>query len=86
MTARSILVYYSNPDEAQAYARLIRQPRRAFAVTVCSTPAEAAPHVADAEILYSWNFPRELLAKAGSLRWVQSESRTSGWELRRIIR
>ena len=72
MTARSILVYYANPDEAQAYARLIRQPRRPFAVTVCSTPAEAEPHVPDTEILYSWNFPRELLTQARSLRWVQN--------------
>jgi len=72
VTARSILVYYANPDEAQAYARLIRQPRRPFAVTVCSTPAEAEPHVPDTEILYSWNFPRELLTEAKSLRWVQN--------------
>jgi len=25
VTARSILVYYANPDEAQAYARLIKK-------------------------------------------------------------
>ena len=72
MTDRSILVYYSNSDEAQAYARLIRQPRSVFSVKVCSTPAEAEPHVPNAEILYSWNFPRELLAKESALRWVQN--------------
>jgi len=72
VTARSILVYYSDPGEAQAYARLIKQPRHTFAITVCATPAEAARHVADAEILYAWNFPRDLLSRAKKLRWVQN--------------
>ena len=72
MTARSILVYHPEPGEAQAYARLIKQPKPPFAVAVCATPAEALPHIADAEILYAWNFPRELLPRAAKLRWVQS--------------
>ena len=72
MTARSILVYHPEPGEAQAYARLIRQPKPPFAVTVCATPAEAEPHIADAEILYAWNLPRELLPRAVRLRWAQS--------------
>jgi glyoxylate/hydroxypyruvate reductase len=72
VTARSILVYHPEPGEAQAYARLIRQPKPLFAVTVCATPAEAEPHIADAEILYAWNFPRELLPRAARLRWAQS--------------
>jgi phosphoglycerate dehydrogenase-like enzyme len=72
VTARSILVYHPDPGEAQAYARLIKQPKRAFAVAVCATPAEADRHVADAEILYAWNFPRDLLPRAKRLRWVQN--------------
>ena len=72
MTARSILVYHPEPGEAQAYARLIRQPKPPFAVAVCATPAEAEPHIADAEILYAWNFPRALLPRAARLRWAQS--------------
>jgi phosphoglycerate dehydrogenase-like enzyme len=72
VTARSILVYHPDPGEAQAYARLIKQPKRAFAIAVCATPAEAARHVADAEILYAWNFPRDLLPRAKKLRWVQN--------------
>ena len=72
MTARSILVYHSEAGEAQAYARLIKQPKPPFAVAVCATPAEAEPHIADAEILYAWNFPRELLRRATRLRWAQS--------------
>ena len=72
MTARSILVYHPEPGEAQAYARLIKQPKPPFAVAVCATPADAEPHIADAEILYAWNFPRELLPRAARLRWAQS--------------
>jgi len=72
VTARSILVYHPEPGEAQAYARLIKQPRPPFTVAVCATPAEALPHIADAEILYAWDFPRDLLPRAVKLRWAQS--------------
>lgn len=72
MTARSILVYHPEPGEAQAYARLIKQPRPPFSIAVCATPAEAEPHAAEAEILYAWNFPRQLLPRAKRLRWVQN--------------
>jgi glyoxylate/hydroxypyruvate reductase A len=72
VTARSILVYHPEPGEAQAYARLIKQPKPLFAVTVCATPGEALPHISNAEILYAWNFPSELLPRATKLRWVQN--------------
>jgi len=72
VTARSILVYHPEPGEAQTYARLIKQPRPPFTVAVCATPAEAETHIADAEILYAWDFPRELLPRAVKLRWAQS--------------
>ena len=51
MTARSILVYHPEPGEAQAYARLITQPKPPFAVAVCATPAQAEPHIPHAHIL-----------------------------------
>jgi glyoxylate/hydroxypyruvate reductase A len=72
VTDRSILVYHPEPGDAQGYARRIKQPRPVFTVTACSTPAEAELHVADAEVLYAWNFPRELLPRAKRLRWVQN--------------
>jgi phosphoglycerate dehydrogenase-like enzyme len=72
VTARSILVYHPEPGEAQTYARLIKQPKPPFAVAVCATPAQAERHVADAEILYAWNFPVDLLPRAPRLRWVQN--------------
>jgi glyoxylate/hydroxypyruvate reductase A len=72
VSARSILVYHPEPGDAQGYARRIKQPRPVFTVTACSTPAEAELHVADAEILYAWNFPHHLLPRAKRLRWVQN--------------
>ena len=70
MTPRRLILVY-HPDEAEAYARLIRLPRRDLALAVCGTPDAAAPHVAEAEILYAWGFPPELLPRAGRLRWIQ---------------
>ncbi len=74
MSARRLILVY-HPDEASAYAELIRLPRlglrRDLEVAVCATPPEAAARVAEAEILYAWGFPPELLAKAASLRWIQ---------------
>jgi phosphoglycerate dehydrogenase-like enzyme len=72
VTVRTIVVYHPDRGEAQAYARLIKLPTRTFTVAVCATPAEALPRIADAEILYAWNFPRELLPRAARLRWVQN--------------
>lgn len=70
MSARRLILVY-HPDEADAYARLIRLPRRGLEVAVCSTPAEAAARIADAEILYAWGFPPDLLGRAPRLRWIQ---------------
>jgi glyoxylate/hydroxypyruvate reductase A len=68
---RSILVYYPDAREARAYAELIRLPSRGFAVHVASTPDEAERPAAEAEILYGWAPPRDLLARAARLRWIQ---------------
>jgi phosphoglycerate dehydrogenase-like enzyme len=65
----SLVVFH--PEEAEAYASLIRHPRR-LAVHICATPEAAQPVIAEAEILYAWRFPSELLAKATRLRWVQA--------------
>ncbi len=70
MTPRRVLLYH--PDEAEAYARLVRAPRGAISLDVCSTPEEAAIRIAQVEILYAWKFPPDLLTKAGGLRWIQA--------------
>ncbi len=65
----SVLVYH--PDEAQAYARLVRAPRGRIRLRIASTPEEAKPHVEEMEVLYTWGFPSYLLPLARRLRWVQ---------------
>ena len=66
-----ILVYHPAPGEARAYARLI--PRRpGFRIHCCATPVQAAAAISRAEILYAWNFPAALLARAERLRWFQN--------------
>lgn len=70
MTARRVLLYH--PDEAHEYARLMKAPKGAIELQVCSTPEEAARSIADAEILYAWHFPPHLLGRARHLRWIQA--------------
>jgi glyoxylate/hydroxypyruvate reductase A len=65
----TVLVYH--PDEAQAYARLVRAPRGRIRLRVASGPDEALPHVQEMEVLYAWGFPTRLLPLARRLRWIQ---------------
>jgi glyoxylate/hydroxypyruvate reductase A len=65
----SVLVYH--PDEAQAYARLVRAPRGKIRLRVASTPEAAAPYVEEMDILYTWGFPTGFLPRARRLRWIQ---------------
>jgi glyoxylate/hydroxypyruvate reductase A len=69
---RDILVYYPDPAEARAYAKLIEPPRPSLTAHVASTPEDAAALIGEAEILYAWRFPTDLLAHAPRLAWVQS--------------
>ena len=55
-TAPVVLVYH--PDEADAYAALIRPPRgRAVHVHVCATEAEAAAVVGEVDVVYALEVP-----------------------------
>jgi glyoxylate/hydroxypyruvate reductase A len=65
----SVLVYH--PDEAQAYARLVRAPRGQVRLRVASTPETAMPFVEEMDVLYTWGFPTEFLPLAKRLKWVQ---------------
>jgi phosphoglycerate dehydrogenase-like enzyme len=69
--APTILVYVPDGAQARAYADRIRLPRRGITVHVASTPAEAAALIAGADVLFTWNFPASLLARAARLRWIQ---------------
>jgi glyoxylate/hydroxypyruvate reductase A len=75
----TVLVYH--PDEAQAYARLIRAPRGTVRVRVAATPADALPHVPEMDVLYGWRFPPGLLPQAKRLRWVQVTGAGVDWLL-----
>lgn len=70
MTPRRVLLYH--PDDAEAYARLVRAPKGSISLDVCSTPEAASGPITQAEILYAWKFPPRLLAEAGLLRWIQA--------------
>lgn len=70
MNRREVLLYH--PEDSDAYARLVKAPRGSIRLYTSATPEEAARAISEAEILYAWNFPPELLAKAGRLRWIQA--------------
>jgi phosphoglycerate dehydrogenase-like enzyme len=71
VSARPLILVH-HPEEAPAYAGLIRLPRRGLEVAVSSTRESAAPLIGEAEILYAWGFPGDLLGEAKRLRWIQS--------------
>jgi glyoxylate/hydroxypyruvate reductase A len=76
----AVLVYH--PDEAAAYARLIRvPPGREVAVHVCATEAEAAAVIADVPAVYAWKLPAALLGKAARLEWLQAMGAGVDWAL-----
>ena len=73
----SVLVYH--PDEAQAYARLVRAPRGQVRLRVAATPETALPFVEEMDVLYTWGFPTELLplaeaALSGSRSWARGST------------
>ncbi len=75
-----VLVYH--PDEAAAYAQLIRLPRGSdVAVHACATEEEAAARIADADVVYGWGLPPALFGKARRLRWLQVMGAGVDWAL-----
>lgn len=70
MIPRAVLLYH--PEEASVYARLVKAPRGAIRLHAAATIEEAAHVIGEAEILYAWDFPAELLASAARLRWIQA--------------
>ena len=75
-----VLVFH--PDEAEAYARLIRVPAgHEVAVRVCATEAEAAAVIGEADVAYAWQLPSVLYAKAPRLRWLQVMGAGVDWAL-----
>ena len=77
MTRPTVLVYHTDPK----YAALVRAPRGRVVVRAAATPSEAEPLAAEIDVLYAWQFPRHLLAKAGRLRWLQVMGAGVDWAL-----
>ena len=75
----TVLVFH--PDEAKAYAALVRAPRARLRLAVCATPAEAAAAVGDADVIYAWKFPPDLYARATRLSWLQAMGAGVDWAL-----
>lgn len=77
MSRPTVLVYHPEPE----YARLVRAPRNRVVVHAAASPEEAAPHLAEAEILFAWRFPPRLYARMPKLRWLQAAGAGVDWAL-----
>jgi phosphoglycerate dehydrogenase-like enzyme len=74
-----VLVYH--PDEARQYAALVRAPHGRARVHAAASPGEAAPVLADVEVVYGWGVPRELWSRMPRLAWVQTMGAGVEWVL-----
>ena len=75
-----VLVYH--PDEADAYARLVRIPAgHDVKVHACATEAEAAAVIGEVTVAYAWKLPPGLYAKARKLGWLQAMGAGVDWAL-----
>ncbi len=75
----TVLVYH--PEHAPRYAALVRVRGRRVNLHVAATPAEAAPVIAGADVLYAWGVPPSLYAGAARLRWLQAMGAGVEWAL-----
>lgn len=66
-----ILVYSKYDWDLNRFRSMIEASLPGVAVNCASSPEQAEPYLADAEILYGWGFPKSLLAAMPKLRWVQ---------------
>lgn len=68
-----ILIYEAT--RAATYADLLKRliPNSAdYTLIPCNTREEAARAIGEADILFSWRFPPDLLPRARRLRWIQA--------------
>jgi glyoxylate/hydroxypyruvate reductase A len=66
-----ILVYSIYRSDIVRFGNLLARTLPDVAIHCATSPEEAAPHLADACILYGWGFPPEMLKNMPRLRWVQ---------------
>lgn len=75
----NVLVY--RPDDPLPYAERVRAPRGRVAVHAAKSAEEAAALIRDAEVLFTWRFPRELYRDARRLRWAHAMAAGVDWLL-----
>ncbi|HKU96834.1 MAG TPA: NAD(P)-dependent oxidoreductase [Vineibacter sp.] len=66
-----VLVYSKYDWDLDRFRRVLGAALPGVTFNYAGSPAEAEPHLADAEILYGWGFSAELLRRMPKLRWVQ---------------
>src|SRR5271165_2322118 len=66
-----LLVYSIYESDMARFERLIANALPDIAIGRASTPAQAAPYLHEAVILYGWGFPPEMLERMPNLRWLQ---------------
>ncbi|MBI3637857.1 MAG: D-2-hydroxyacid dehydrogenase [Candidatus Rokubacteria bacterium] len=69
------------PDDPLPYAERVRAPRDRIVVHAARSVEEAAALIRDAEILFTWRFPRELYGDARRLRWAHAMAAGVDWLL-----
>jgi glyoxylate/hydroxypyruvate reductase len=83
-TSTVVLVYH--PDEAEAYARLVRVPAdHDVKIHACATEAEAATVIGEVTVAYAWKLPPVLYGKARKLGWLQAMGAGVDWALVREL-
>ena len=66
-----VLVYSKYDFDLDRFRRVLGEALPGVVLNYAGSPEEAAPYLADAEILYGWGFSAELLRRMPKLRWVQ---------------
>jgi glyoxylate/hydroxypyruvate reductase len=66
-----VLVYSKYDQDLKRFGRILGEALPEVTLNYASSPDQAQPHLADAQILYGWGFSGELLRRMPKLRWVQ---------------
>jgi glyoxylate/hydroxypyruvate reductase A len=66
-----ILVYSKYDWDLERFGYLLGEALPDVRIGYAGSPEQAMPHLNNAQILYGWGFPIDLLRKMPKLRWVQ---------------
>ncbi|MDF2629406.1 MAG: putative 2-hydroxyacid dehydrogenase [Symbiobacteriaceae bacterium] len=70
--ALTVLVHAPNAERLATYAELLPGLLPGARLLFTQTRDEAAAHIHEAEVVFSWKLPADLFAQASRLRWVQA--------------